>query len=459
MITRRTFLKHSMIGAGLAAGAFPQLISSSALGANGAVAAGERLTIGCIGTGPQGRGVMGNFLAQKDARVVAVCDLATRNLEAAKAQVNAQYGNHDCAIYTDFRQLLARKDIDAVLVATPDHWHVPAALAAVRAGKDVYLEKPMGLSVEEDQLLRKVVLKKKAIFQFGTQQRSSSQFRQACELVRNGRIGKLQEIHVWCSASHPGGSSKPVSVPPGLDYDFWLGPALEKPYTDGKCFDNDPPGSWKTWWFNTDYALGFVAGWGVHPLDIAYWGYPEMLQGVVEVEGKAVIPTEGACNTSVAWDVRMTCASGVRLIYKGTRNGYETVTPMNDLQPWEKKYGRAIDHGTAFVGTDGWVLVDRGAIRASPEGLLEEKLPDNAKRLMRSDNHVRNFLDSIRSRTPAICHIEDAVQADILCHLSDISSRLERKLKWDPKKESFVGDKEANQRLKMRPMRDKWRIA
>jgi len=231
------------------------------------------------------------------------------------------------------------------------------------------------------------------------------------------------------------------------------------PYTDGKAFDGDPADTWKTWWFNYDYALGFVAGWGVHPLDIAYWGHPAMMRGKVGVEGKGVIPTEGACNTSVAWDVQFKFADGVRMIYRGTRNNYEPVTPMNDLRPWEQKYGRAIDHGTAFEGTDGWVLVDRGAIRTSPEGLVETKFGPNDRRLVQSSNHVRNFLDSIKSRQPAISPIEDSVQADILCHLSDIATRVDRPLTWDPGKEQFVDDPDANARLKMRPVRQGWEWA
>lgn len=456
-VTRRHFIK-SHLAAALAASTFPTIIPASALGKDGAVAPSNRIAVGCVGVGPQGRGVMSNFLPQGDCRVIALCDLAKRNLDAALGMVKQQYKDDGCATYHDFRQLLARKDIDAVLIATPDHWHVPVAYEAARADKDMYLEKPMGLSVEEDQVLRQTCQQRKRIFQFGTQQRSSAQFRQACELVRNGRIGKLQQINVWCSASHPGGSTKPAQPPADLDYPFWLGPAPDKPYTDGKAFDGDPKDTWKTWWFNYDYALGFIAGWGVHPLDIAYWGHPGMMKAPLEIEGKAVIPEEGACNTSVAWEVNFTFADGVRLSYKGTRNGYDKVTPMNDLQPWEKKYGRAIDHGTSFEGTDGWILVDRGAIRASSDALLETKPGPNDLKLPQSSNHVRNFLDSIRSRKPAICPIEDAVQADILCHLSDIASRLERKLRWDPAKERFVGDDQANQRLAMRPMREPWAL-
>jgi glucose-fructose oxidoreductase len=453
-LTRRQFIRTNLTAA-LATAALPSIIPASVLGAN---APSNRIVVGCIGVGPQGRGDMGGFLAQNDCQVVALCDVAKPNLEAALNQVNQKYQDKGCKAYLDYRELMARKDIDAVLIATPDHWHVPVALAAARAGKDLYLEKPMGLSVQEDQLLRKTCQQKKRIFQFGTQQRSSREFRQACELVRNGRIGKLKHLNVWCSASRPGGSTAEAPIPEGLDYERWLGPARFTPYTVDKCYDTSVPGAWKTWWFNYDYALGFIAGWGVHPLDIAYWGHPNMMKGTMDIEGKVLIPTQGACNTGIAWDVRFTFSDGVTMQYKGTRNGYDEANPMTDFTSWQQKYGQIPDHGTAFEGTDGWVVVYRGGIRTSPANLAEESSDAYSLRLTRSSNHVRNFLDSIKSRNPAICPIEDAVQADILCHVSDIASRLDRKVTWDPAKENFGKDKEANARLAMRPLRKSWDV-
>jgi predicted dehydrogenase len=456
-ITRRQFI-HRNLTAALAASAFPSIIPASALGAEGATAPSNRINVGAIGVGPQGRGDLGGFLAQPDVRVAALCDVGKLNLGQAVTQVNGRYKNNDVKTYADFRELLARPDLDAVLIATPDHWHVPIGVAAAKAGKDMYIEKPLGLSVEEDQILRKLCQQKKRIFQFGTQQRSSREFRKACELVRNGKIGKLKQINVWAAASMPGGSTKPAPVPEGLDYELWLGPAPQTPYTEGKAFDNIPPGGWKTWWFNYDYALGFVAGWGVHPLDIAYWGHPAMLNGTVEIEGKGLIPTEGACNTAVAWEVNFTFADSVRLRFRGTRNGCEP-NAMNDFKDWTEKFGKINDHGTTFEGTDGWVHVYRGGLVTSPEKLAEEPLGPNDQPLTKSTGHQRNFIESVRSRQPAICPIEDAVQADILCHLSDIALRLQRPLKWNPAQEEFVGDTEANRKLKLRPMRAPWGLA
>ena len=454
-LTRRDFLRSTTTAA-LAVATLPAIVPASALGRGGAVPPNSRVGLAIIGAGPQGRGVLGGFLGQPNCQVVALADVLESSREECRRQVNGHYKNQDCAVYTDFRPVLARPDVDAVLIATPDHWHVPAALAAAKAGKDMYLEKPMGMSLAEDQLLRAAVQKQKRIFQFGTQQRSSREFQRAVELVRNGRIGKLRAINVWCSAGRPGGPTAPIAVPAGLDYDFWLGPAPSEPYTDGKAFDNGP--AWKTWWFNYDYALGFIAGWGVHPLDIALWGHPAMMTGPMAIEGKGIIPTTGACNTSVAWEVNFTFADGVKLRYRGNPNGYEEKTPLTDFSDWRARYGKISDHGTAFEGTDGWVEVHRGGLRTSPESLAEEKLPDSGWRSPKSNHHQRNFLDAVQSRQPAICGIEESVQADLLCQLSDIATRLDRKLRFNPVSEKFLGDAEANRRLALRPMRAPWQL-
>ena len=229
-LSRRRFIRNN-IAAAIAVASFPSIIPASALGKAGQSTPSNRIGVGCIGVGPQGRGVMGGFLSQDGAQVIALCDVANKNLDLAREQVNQKYQNKDCSTYHDFRELLARRDIDTVLIATPDHWHVPVAVAAARAGKHIYLEKPMGLSVAEDQRLRKLVQEKEVVFQFGTQQRSSKEFRRAVELVRNGRIGRLKQINVWCVGSQPGGSTTPVPVPEGLDYERWLGPAPKSPYT------------------------------------------------------------------------------------------------------------------------------------------------------------------------------------------------------------------------------------
>lgn len=432
---RRHFLKH-VAGAAV----FPYVVSASALGNAGNVAPSEKITVGCIGVGPQGNGVMGNFLRQKDAQVVAVCDVKSHVLKATQDRVNKHYRSTGCAAYKDFRKLLARDDIDAVLVATPDHWHVLVALAAVRAGKDVYLEKPMGLSLAQDQALRTAVHRHGRVFQFGTQQRSSRNFRFACELALNGRLGKLHSINVWSPGSSQGGDPTPVPVPEWLDYEMWLGPAPYTPYTKDRCSN-------KLWWFISDYALGFIAGWGVHPLDIALWGGGDKVACPVEIGGKGVWPTKGICDTAMNWNVVCKYDSGVTMNFTG------------DPYPekWKKRYGRTTSHGTAFEGDEGWVHVDRSGINAHPKELLTTELGPNDIHLYESSNHVRNLLDCVKSRAETICPIDAAVQADIICHISDIAIRLEQKLRWDPKTERFINNDTANRRLS-RAMRSPWTL-
>jgi predicted dehydrogenase len=456
--TRRQFLKQTT-GLALSAAAFPSIIPASALGKPGSVAASNRIAVGCIGVGPQGQGDMGNFLGQKDAQVVAVCDVMKDHREQARDRVNQHYQNKDCATYGDFRELVARKDIDACLIATPDHWHVLTALAAVRAGKDVYVEKPMGLNLTEDWALRKEVHHHKRIFQFGTQQRSSRIFRLACELVRNGHIGKLQHINVWGPASAPGGSTQVVPVPPILDYEFWLGPAPFRPHTQDLVAG---PGAKKTWWYIRDLAVGFIAGWGIHPMDIAVWGGGELLNGPVEVDGRGTFHAEGICDTATAWNVNMKFGSGVTLRFEGTANHPNPQAPSCDLwkheQEWKKRYRRITDHGTAFEGTEGWVHVDRSGINLQPESLIDQREDSFKVRLTESPDHTRNFLDCVKSRAETVCPIDESVQSDSLCHLSEIALHLNRKLVWDPEKEDFPGDEEANLRLLSRKMREPWKL-
>jgi predicted dehydrogenase len=456
--SRRHFLQQTSEAA-LACATLPALIPASALGRSGTAAPSNRLLVGCIGVGPQGQGDMSGFLNQKDCVVAAVCDVKADQLNQARNRVNQQYQNQDCATYHDFRELLARKDIDACLIATPDHWHVLVALAAVRAGKDIYVEKPLGLSLTEDWTLRKEVHRHKRVFQFGTQQRSGHLFRLACELVRNGHIGTLKHINVWAPGSAPGGSTRPVPVPSGLDYDFWLGPAPFKPHTENLC---SADGAKKTWWFITDYALGFVAGWGIHPIDIAAWG-GDLFSGPVQVEGRGTFHCDGACNTATIWDVNMQFTGGATMKFVGVPNGgnqgQSTCDPWPQAEEWKQRYRRISSHGTAFEGTDGWVHIDREGINLQPENLIDAKEDSLKVQLTRSPDHVRNFLDCVKSRADTVCPIDESVRSDSLCHISDIAMRLGRKLVWDPKQEKFLHDPEANLRLLARQMRPPWRLA
>ncbi len=440
IISRRRFLKRAT-GVSIAAVGFPYFVPSSALGKADNVAASNRIIVGCIGVGPQGTGVMYNFLGQKDAHVAAICDLKKQRREAVRDIVNKHYQDTGCVMYEDFRDLVARNDIDVVLVATTDHWHVLTSLAAVRSGKDVYMEKPMGLSLEQDQTMREAVHRYGRKFQFGTQQRSDRNFRLACELALNERIGKLHTINVWSPGSSSGGDPKPFPEPDWIDYNFWLGPAPYVPYTKDRCSNS-------LWWFISDYAIGFIAGWGIHPVDIAIWGGGDKLKTPLEIEGTGVWPSsDGVCDTAMNWKVTCRYESGVTMNFTGD--------PYPD--EWKKRYGRTTSHGTAFEGTKGWVHVDRAGINAYPKELLSTEFGPDEIQLDKSDNHVRNLLDCVKTRARTISHIDDAVQGDIICQISDIAIRMEQKLKWDTKNERFLNSEEANRMLK-RAMRSPWRL-
>ncbi|MBE3069081.1 MAG: Gfo/Idh/MocA family oxidoreductase, partial [Planctomycetes bacterium] len=391
----------------------------------------NRVALGHIGVGGQGSGLLGGVLGLAEGQSLAVCDPIKERREARAAGVEKHYAAEaakgtykGCKAYNDFRELLARKDIDAVVVATPDHWHVPIALAAVQAGKDVYVEKPLGISVTHDKTLREAVHRYGAIFQYGTQQRCfNTHCGFACELVRNGYIGELKAIHVVAPDGETGGNPAPQPVPPGTDYDLWLGPAPVAPYTHDRVIGT---GRYHIY----DYAIGFIAGWGAHPLDIAHWGYPHI---PVEYEGTGLIPTEGLFDTVVHWDVRGRYASGVEF----------TLKPGGDK--------------TTFVGTEGWVAPTRGGITAEPASLLKVKIKNEEVHLLQDNHHYRNFLTAVRTRKTPASDIDSAVQSDFISHLGDICIRTRRKITWDPKAEQIVGD-EAASRMLSRAMRGPWHL-
>ncbi len=435
---RRTFLKSAAI----LPTAF-SIIPASAIGRENRIAANERIQVGCIGVGPRGTSVMKGFLQNKQCQVVAVCDVKKNVLKEKQEFVNTHYNSSDCKAYSDYRHLTARDDIDACMVATCDHWHVLCALEAVRSGKDVYVEKPLGLSFEEDQTLRQAVRQHNRIFQFGTQQRSDPKFQLACQLARSGKIGDIHKINVWSPGSESGGDRIPRPIPSWIDYDFWLGPAPYKPYTQDRCSN-------KLWWFISDYALGFIAGWGIHPMDIAYWGASEKFTGPWTVSGTGQFPTEGVADTALNWQIQIQLGSGTQINFHGN--------PYPD--EWKERYEDESGHGTAFEGTEGWVYIRRGKINASPKSLLETKLefPEGSDEYQGStNNHADNFLKSIRSRNQPLSEIEDSVKADGLCHISEIAIRLKREVAFDPHTERFINDDVANGKL-LSFMRDPWHL-
>ena len=453
-LTRRDVLR-------LATGAMaaPYVFSAAAFGSTRRPAPSERVNLGHIGVGGRGAALLSAFQALPQAQCVAMCDCFDHRRKEAVRVVNERYaartaaGQYDgCVAYSDYRELLARDDIDAVVIATPDHWHVPIAIDAVRAGKDVYVEKPLAVAVSWNQAMRETVQRYGAVFQYGTQQRSDPKFRLACELARNGHLGELRHIEAWCpgmaapgwyeSTSQGGGSTEPIPVPEGLDYDMWLGPAPASPYTKDRCTEW---GSYHVY----DNALGFIAGWGAHPLDIAQWGNDTDGEAPVTLEGTGDLPAEGLFNTIRGWDVHARWRNGVTLRFMNTRTAQAPV----------EKYRAFSDHGTTFHGTKGWVSVDRGnpGIYASDPALLNHVFGPDEVRLPVSDHHQGNFLECVKSRARTVSPVETAVQSDIISHLSDIAIRVGRPVRWDVDKETILED-EAAARLLHRPLRSPWRL-
>lgn len=426
--SRRQFLRGASAAA-VACG-FPAIIPARVLGAT---APSKRVNVGHIGVGGQGGGLLGGFLGVALGQSIAVCDPFNERQERAAQRIEQAYAAEresgaykGCRKYTDFRELLACADIDAVVIATPDHWHVPIGLAAVRAGKDVYIEKPLGLTIEQNKVMREAVHAHGAVFQYGTQQRSFSQHcGYACELVRNGYIGEIKAVHVVAPNGATGGRSVAEPVPEGFDYDLWLGPAPVTPYTHDRVIGT---GRYHIY----DYALGFIAGWGAHPLDIAHWGYPQI---PVEYEGTGRIDTAGLFDTVVDWDVRGRFASGAEF----------TLKPGSDL--------------TTFVGSEGWIAVGRGrqTLAAEPASLLQVQIKPGQEHLLQTNNHYRDFLECVLTRRRPVSHIDSAVQSDFVSHLGDICIRTGRKIQWDPVKEVIVGDEIAS-RMATRAMRAPWTL-
>ncbi|WP_095414819.1 Gfo/Idh/MocA family protein [Thermogutta terrifontis] len=414
-ISRRRALQ-SLVATSLA---IPSCVKATALGLEGATPASERVTVGHIGVGGRGRDLLRGFMTCPGAQPVAVADAYRDRREAMAEMIEGK-------AYGDFRELLAREDIDAVVIATPDHWHVPIAIMAAKAGKHAYVEKPLGLTVEQDLLCRKVFRETGRVFQYGTQQRSMAHGRFGCELVRSGKIGELKRIEVIAPDGGAGGSTEPAPVPPELDYEMWIGPAPMKPYTVSRC---NPPG---TYWIY-DFSIGFLAGWGAHPLDIMIWGCDADLAGPMTFEGTGEIPKEGLYDTVIHWDVTVQMGNGVVMTFK----------PGSD--------------STKFIGTEGWVDVRRAGIDAEPKSLLKLELGPNDVHLTRSPRHDQNFIEAIKSGGKAIAPIDEAVRSDIISHMCDIAIRTGRKITWDPKKEEIVGDPEAAKMLS-RPMRPPWKL-
>jgi predicted dehydrogenase len=389
----------------------------------------DRYLLGAIGVGGRGTGI-----AKQAARfgdMVAVCDVDRQRAERARQAFGGK-----AEIYGDYRKLLERQDIDAVTIGTPDHWHTAIALAALRAGKDVYCEKPLTLTVNEGKLLIKAVAETQRVFQVGTQQRSNARFRQACELVRNGRVGKLQKVTVSLPRSTRVGGPFPIKpVPEALDWEQWQGQAPEHAYSPERCHHDF------RWWY--EYSGGIMTDWGAHHMDIAHWAMGVEQGGPISVEGKV----------SDADRERMNAARQSNSFNTAAEFTVEFLYP-DDVQV-QVVLG---DEGVLFEGDAGRLYVNRGRITGKPvEELAERPLPADAVKLYQSDNHMGNFFACIKSRETPISDVVSQHRSVSACHLANISLRLGRKLRWDAAKEEFVGDDEANDMLS-RPQRSPYEL-
>ena len=437
-VSRRDFLKTSAaVGAGLA---LPMIVPASVFGA---AAPSERIAVGCIGVGRMGNGDLGEALGLPQVQVVAVCDLDAKRAQLARKRVESTYAKRSsggeykgCAVYGDFRELVARGDIDAVQISTPDHWHALPALEAAWAGKDIFMQKPCSLTIQEGRIVSDTVRRYNRVFQIGSQQRSDKLFRQTCELVRNGRVGKLQRIIVGFGTDPGCGPQPTMPVPENLNYDMWLGPAPWAPYTEERVHPQNSLNARPGWLRISDYGAGMITGWGSHHLDIAHWGMGTEYTGPVDVQGQAEFPKDGLWDVHGTFHIEYTYANGVTMICED-----------------EKK----VKNGIRFEGDKGWIFVTRGAIAAEPKSLLQETIGAGETKLYVSNHHKANFYECVKSRAQTIAPVEVAHRSCSACLLGDIAMHLGRKLRWDPAKEQFLNDDEANKMLS-KPMRAPWRL-
>jgi predicted dehydrogenase len=415
------------------------IIPSSALGRDGNVAPSDLIRLGLIGAGNINGHHRETFLAEKDVRIVAVCDPVVSRRQAFRDRINQAYDGDVCVDYRDFRELLAREDIDAVCIGTPDHWHALLAVAAMQAGKDVYVEKPLTHTVAEGRRVVETAARYGQVLQTGLQRRSGGTYRYACELVRNGRIGRLIHVEVGIIGINKGvqvGQNFPAApVPEGFDYDLWLGPAPVTPFSPQRVARGNEV---CYWYYISDYTTGFISGNGVHFVDIAQWGIGDAIKPVEVHTVSADIPADGFVDDAIAWQSEVLYENGVRMSYSSEGNPYPD--------------------GIRFVGTEGWIhITGGGTLSASPTDVLKSVIGPDQVHLYASPGHHRNFLDSIKTRQPAAASAEVGHHATTTCNLVEISARLGRRVKWDARTEQFADDDEAN-RLLQRSMRSPWRI-
>lgn len=435
-ISRREFIKKTS-GAAAAFISAPHIMNSNILGRNNSFSPNNKIIIAAIGVGWMGGDNVTTFLNEEEVKVVALCDIDSEHLIEVKNKVDSYYGNKDCQTYHDFRELLERKDIDAVIISTPDHWHAAPAIAAAKAGKDIYCEKPLSHSFAEGVAICDAVNRYDRIWQTGSWQRSVSNFRFACELVRNGKIGKVHTVEVGLPGGHADfegtkGKEAQSRPPKNLDYDFWLGPAPYAPYSPARVHKN--------WRWNLDYGGGQLMDWIGHHCDIAHWGLDLDHTGPIEIEGTGEYPMNGLWNTATKYYITAMYENGLKMVIAG---GYDNVC---------EGIG-----GTKWIGDEGYVHVNRGYLNAKPKSLLKEFIGPNDIRLLKSPGHAKNFIDSIKSRNKTLTPAEVAHRSATPGHLGQISMLLQRKIKFDPVDQKILGDELASSMLS-RSYRSPWHL-
>ena len=422
---RRTFLKS------IGAAAAPMIIAPSVLGKEGAPGPNSKINLACIGVGGQGTSNMNAFLQDERVQVVAICDVDRAHRERALAACKLKPEDG----HGDFRKLLARDDIDAVMIATPDHWHSLITVAAARAGKDIYCEKPLAASIGEGRFVSDLVRKEKRVLQCGTWRRSGIKTRMACEWVRNGYIGELKKVEVGVPGKFAirggfSGLEGEQPVPDGFDYAMWAGTTPAAPYTAARCHFNFR-------WVD-DYAPGYITDWGAHFIDVAHWGMDADASGPLEVSATEVTRREkGVYDAAESFRIRYAYAGGVEMTMFSTTD--------------------TAAYGTKFIGTEGSVFVENNKLQTDPPTLLRTKLKDSDTRLYESNNHHRNFIDCVLSRNDTAAPVEAAHRAASACQLGAISAKLGRALKFNPVKERFEADGDATALL-MREIHGPWEL-
>ena len=435
-ISRRDFVQNSakvVIGAALLPTILPSC--SNRKGAN------ERITIAHIGVGDRGGWELRNYiLPLRGALNVAVCDVFKDRREKAANEINKFYKDNndsapECIPYLDFEEILQRKDIDAVHITTPDHWHVPAAIRAARAGKHIMLAKPLGLSYPEYLILAKELVKNDVRFHYGTQQRTSPHMLLGYNIIREGRIGDIERVDVWCPGKNPVGSPvcNEVPVPPDFDFDRWTGPAPMRPYCPDRVTNNSS-------WFNYDYSIGFLGGWGAHPLDILVWILKDKVAETYTSEGTGQFWAPGGLyNNIFSWDVTYKYQNGPEVHFVSDDVAANSMLNHRELKE---------SNGTTFYGTKGWISLSRSSVQSNiPE--INQKLnnfPKTKEGWINGENNTMGkiFIDIIKGKSKELCPLDEAIMSDTISHMGDITIRTNRKLTWDPVKGEVVGDPEAN---------------